>query len=160
MSGFVRGLTGLLIALPIAMAATAWAGAGPARAVLGLTAAFVALVYLAVWGWWRPRRFELDADGLRIVWPWRTRWVPAHELGAAEEIDVRELRRRYGFVVRVGAGGLWGVFGWLWSSKGWLEVYASRHDRFVLVARAGAQPLLISPDDPGAFLARLGALHR
>jgi hypothetical protein len=30
--------------------------------------------------------------------------------------------------LRIGVGGLWGVFGWLWTRRGLVEVYVSRTD--------------------------------
>ena len=63
-----------------------------------------------------------------------------------------ELKRRYGWQARVGVGGLWGGFGWLYSTKGWMEFYVSRMDGYVLMSRAEGRPLLLSPERAEAFL--------
>jgi hypothetical protein len=54
---------------------------------------------------------------------------------------------------RVGAGGLWGGFGWLWTEKrGIVQMYVSRTDRFVWIERGAERPWLISPENPEAFV--------
>jgi hypothetical protein len=73
-------------------------------------------------------------------------------------IDRDELRRQVGWGMRVGAGGLWGGFGWLWTTRrGIVQMYVSRLDRFVWIERGGERPWLITPDRPEMFVAALGA---
>lgn len=58
--------------------------------------------------------------------------------------------------IRIGAGGLWGAFGWLWTTKrGIVQMYVSRTDRFVWIERAGERPWLITPENPEEFVRTL-----
>jgi hypothetical protein len=58
--------------------------------------------------------------------------------------------------MRVGAGGLWGGFGWFWTTRrGLVRMYVSRIDHFVWIERGPAQPWLITPDHPDAFVRAL-----
>ncbi len=106
----------------------------------------------------RPTGFVLDGDGLRIDWPIRSLRVPRHTLVGAERIDRGTFRAEFGWPIRVGAGGLYGSFGYLWTSqKGWIDVEASRTSDFVLV-RSTERTLLLTPDRPDVFVRRLNAL--
>jgi hypothetical protein len=65
-------------------------------------------------------------------------------------------RGEFGRVLRIGVGGLYGVFGWLHGRKhGWMDVYVSRLDGCVVLDRPAARPLLISPAEPERFVAAL-----
>lgn len=56
--------------------------------------------------------------------------------------------------MRVGVGGLWGGFGWLWTQRqGALEFYISRSTGLVLLERPAGRSLLITPDRPAEFVA-------
>ena len=152
MSALFAVLTWGLMALPVVFALVpTWVGE-PGLALVG---AFVALVYPSVWFWWRPGRFDVASDGLTVVFPLRRRHTQRAAILGAERIDWAAFRKRYPRAMRVGAGGLWGGFGWLRSSKGWIEFYISRMDGLVLVEREGQIPLLISPEDPEDFVAAL-----
>src|SRR5262249_13219822 len=69
-----------------------------------------------------------------------------------------DTRRELGFGMRIGAGGLWGGFRWLWTTRrGLLDLYVSRETDVVLVEldpRAG-RSLLLTPERPEAFVAPL-----
>jgi hypothetical protein len=146
MSRPIRIVTGVLLAIPLAFAALALALGAP----LALPAALLAGLYAAVWLGTRPAAFELDADALHVRFPLWTRSLPARSLAGAA------LRGELGFALRVGVGGLWGGFGWLWSSKrGWLELYVSRTDRLVWIERRVGLPLLITPERPTELVERL-----
>jgi hypothetical protein len=62
--------------------------------------------------------------------------------------------------MRVGVGGLWGGFGWLYTSKGLLGLYVSRTDRLVLVRLRTGRPLLVTPEGDERFVAALRAVSR
>lgn len=156
MSRSIFLLTLLLFLLPAGLLLLGLrAGGGPAL----LPAAGVALIYLSVWLWFRPTRFELDGAELRIVWPIRRAVIPLTELAGAELMTGRQFRERYGWGMRVGAGGLWGGFGLLVTRRGTLRFYISRLDGYVLVESRTARPLLITPSRPELFVRRL-AEHR
>jgi len=60
--------------------------------------------------------------------------------------------------MRVGAGGLWGAFGWLWTTKrGTVQMYISRTDNFVWIERRSERPWLITPERPEQFVAAMTA---
>jgi len=106
-----------------------------------------------VWSFYRPSRFEVRPDGLRIFFPWRTMLIPAGEITEVVPLSKDDL----GFVIRTcGAGGLWGSFGGHWSRKfGRMLLYVSRSDEFVCIRRSGNRPILVTPTDRDRFIAEL-----
>jgi hypothetical protein len=72
------------------------------------------------------------------------------------QVDRQELRRDVGWGMRVGAGGLWGGFGWLWTSRrGIVQMYVSRLDRFGWIERGKERQWLITPERAEEFVAAL-----
>jgi hypothetical protein len=119
---------------------------------------FVSLIYALVWLWFRPSRFVVSPQALEIFWPLRRLTVPRHDVVSAQQITASDLRRDFGLALRIGAGGLWGGFGCLWTSRrGLVDFYISRTDAFVLIERRERRPLLITPARPAEFLRALGA---
>ena len=67
------------------------------------------------------------------------------------------LEEGVGFAVRVGVGGLFGVFGWLYSSRlGWVRIYATNTGDWLLVRTREGRPLILSPADPEGVQRELG----
>lgn len=153
MTPTIRWLTWLLCALPVAFLVVA--GLSAQSRLLQAIALLLLVLYAAVWTWWRPGRFDVSVRGIELVFPGRRRRIAAASIEAAEVVTRYTFRDRFGHAMRVGVGGLWGGFGWLWTSKGWVEFYISRADRFVLIRRQGHIPLLISPEDPEAMVAAI-----
>ncbi len=152
MSPLIRGLTVVALLVPVGLLGAGLLVPGAASLLVPVTAAVVA-IYLGVWFGLRPSGFEASEAGLAIEFPWRRVEVARSELAHAELIAAADLRPRIGFALRVGAGGLFGGFGWLWSRKrGWIDLYVSRVDRFVWVERRAGPPLLLTPDPPEAFV--------
>jgi hypothetical protein len=149
MSALILVLTLFLLALPVvflALSATrgSWL-ALPALLLLG--------IYAWVWLWFRPARFEVHPGVLEVIWPLRRRQLRREEISEVKHIDRGELRRRTGWGMRVGAGGLWGGFGWLLTEKrGVVQMYVSRTDDFVWIERSGERPWLITPEHPATFV--------
>ena len=154
MSGLFMSLTVFLWCLPLLFFAGQPWGLGP---ILVPTGCFVVLIYASVWLWYRPSRFEVTPEGLTAVFPLRRRTTPLTAVGKAERIDPKELKRRYGQLYRVGAGGLWGGFGLLWRPGTKVEFYSSRMDGWVLIQRQGRPPLLITPERPDELVALLSS---
>ena len=72
------------------------------------------------------------------------------------QVDRQEPRRDVGWGMRVGAGGLWGGFGLLWTARrGIVQMYVSRLDRFVWIERGKERPWLITPERAEEFVAAL-----
>ena len=88
--------------------------------------------------------------------PLRRREIARRSISSVRLIDRATLRREVGWGMRVGAGGLGGGFGWLWTTRrGLVRMYVSRLDGFVWIERGAGQPWLITPDRPDAFVQAL-----
>ena len=148
----LRVVTWLLFAMPAIMLYGALSAPFLIGAALFATTAFVALVYAGVWFGFRPSRFELDAHALRIVWPLRSRVIERADIESARIVTSTEFRNEYGYGMRIGAGGLWGGFGLLKTSRETFSMWISRTDRFVIVQLRGARPLLLTPTLPERFV--------
>ena len=153
MSRLIRGLALFLFVLPVGMAWLSRGGPVPAAPLVVL--GFFGVLYAMVWLFMRPNRFVLSPEGLDVVWPTRRRRIPRSHLILVEPVTRARLRAEFGTLMRVGAGGLWGGFGLLWSSRGkHLSLYVSRQsDGLILVRCAPSRSLLITPERPGEFLA-------
>ncbi len=152
MSPVIRGLTLIMLALPLLFLAGAAFGAWPALA----PALFIFAMYVWVWTRFRPTRFILHPGHLEVVWPLKRREIRRETISDVRIIECQDLKNEVGFCMRVGAGGLWGGFGWLWTQKrGIVQMYITRTDRFVWIERHNARPWLINPEDPEAFVRAL-----
>jgi hypothetical protein len=160
MSTDIRVLTWIVLLLPPVLFLGAYLSRGPARSVLVAVTALVVLLYASVWLVWRPTAFEVGGDGLRILWPLRVRAIPAREIDETVLLSRDAFRREFGWGMRIGAGGLWGGFGWLYTSKGLLGLYVSRTDRLVLVRLRTGRSLLVTPERDERFVAALRAVSR
>jgi hypothetical protein len=104
----------------------------------------------------RPRCFELMGDGMRIVWPGRTRKLPKAafaEMRILRDIDLGRMVRRFG------VGGLFGSFGWFRSEyMGDVDAYVTRRGGLVYIRLKNRRPLLLTPVEPERFLAALKAI--
>ena len=154
MSFALRALTWMCFAVPVSLLYLAAVITDePARsAVLG-TFVFVALVYASVYFVFRPTRFEVDdASGLRIVWPTRSRRIAKANIAEARRLSSAAFRNEYGYGMRIGAGGLWGGFGLLKTKSATFSMWISRTDDFVIVRLNDGRPLLLTPEEPAAFV--------
>jgi hypothetical protein len=160
MSRDIRVLTCIALVTPLGLILSASLAQGSVRGALLAVSALVFVLYASVWLLWRPTAFEVDARGLRILWPLRARAIPTREIAEAAVLSRDAFRREFGWGMRIGAGGLWGGFGWLYTSKGLLGLYVSRTDRVVLVRLRTGRPLLVTPESDERFVAALRALSR
>jgi len=151
MSWSLRVLTGLLLLLaPGLLVLAVIVG----ELGLGLVGGAMGALYVLVWLVARPTSFLVTPEGLWVVFPLRRRRIPWSRVAAVHAIDAHDLWARAGVPFRVGVGGLWGVFGRLWTTRrGWFDVYASRGDGLVVVERHDAHPILITPADPPGLVA-------
>jgi len=113
--------------------------------MLGM-ALFFSLLYLFVWFWMRPSRFDLDGPVLRIVFPWRRIEIPRADIKGTRAMTRAEFRAEHGFGARIGAGGLWGGFGLLWTKRRMFMLYVSRVDTMLVVERREGRWLLLTPE--------------
>jgi hypothetical protein len=148
MSPLILWLTVALIAIPVTFILYPLVFQGPS--FLTFPGILLGALYAVVWVFWRPTRFELSPNGsLDIVFPGRRREIAASELVGCRWITQEQFRQEFGHALRVGVGGLWGGFGFLWTSKGGsVDFYVSRTDGFVLIERRSSRPILITPEDP------------
>lgn len=156
MSAVILVLTVLLFPVPVIMAGVGFRYGPP---TLLWVAAFMALVWVTVWLLFRPSEFVLSRAGLEIRWPMRpASLLPLADIDSVEIVSGDDFRRDYGRGARVGAGGLWGGFGWLVTKKGALRMYVSRVDQFVLVYPKTGRTLMITPDRAELFVESLREL--
>ena len=152
MSPLILTLTLLLLALPVAFIISSLSG----RHLLVVVALFLLVVYAWVWLRYRPSRFTVHRGGLQVIWPLKRREIPREDISNVRVINRQELKREIGWGVRIGAGGLWGGFGWLWTKRrGIVQMYVSRTDRFVWIECVRGKPWLITPERPEAFVSAL-----
>lgn len=153
MSAFIRWLTVALCILPVAFVASGLAGGAPLL-VPGL---LMIALYVGVWVWMRPSHFVVRPGEIEVVWPLRQRRIPRASIAEARLIDRPALRAVTGVAARVGVGGLWGGFGWLWTQRrGIVQMYVSRGDGLVWIERGGERPWLVTPESPEAFVRAIG----
>jgi hypothetical protein len=157
MSGLIAALTAVVLLVPLFITATALGVPGAKPALL--VAAALLATYAFTWLYMRPRAFVIADDGLDVVWPLRRRRYPWADVAGASVVPPADLRGEFGVLLRVGVGGLWGGFGLAWSSRGkHLGLYVSRHaDGLVLVRCHQGRSLLITPENPDAFVAAVAA---
>lgn len=156
MSPLIRWLTSALLVLPVVFGVAALLG----RAALAVPAVGMVLLYIWVWVRFRPIAFVVRPQSVEVIWPLKRRDIRRDTIDAVRLMDRAELRREVGWGVRVGAGGLWGAFGWLWTERrGVVQMYVSTVDRFVWIERHGERPWLITPERPEMFVQALGGEH-
>ncbi len=153
MSAFIRALTLVMLALPVAFIGTALLG--PSSLLFGPGVVLIA-IYAWIWLRFRPSRFVVAPDAIDVHWPLKHRRIPRSSIRSVRKVDNKELRDIAGFGMRIGAGGLWGGFGWLWTQRrGIAQMYVSRTDGYVWIERGEERPWLITPDDPDGFVRAL-----
>ena len=151
MSPLILTVTLILLALPLAFVVGALFG-GP---LLSVPAVAIIAIYAWVWLRFRPSRFTVREGALHVIWPLKRRDIPREDITHVRIVDSQELKREIGWGMRVGAGGLWGGFGWLWTTqRGVVQMYVTRTDRFVWIERARGRPWLITPERPRRLFVR------
>ena len=151
MSPLIRGFTIALWVLPVFLGISALVSR---EGFLGVIAFLLLVLYGSVWLGCRPSRFVVTSNYLKIVFPIWQRKIPLQDVSSIRLIDRNTFQREFGWAVRIGVGGLWGGFGWLWTSRcGFLEFYISQINEFVLIERLTGKSLLITPSHPQQLVA-------
>ncbi len=149
MCASIRMITFLLLAVPPAFLVAAAVG----LTQLYLHAFLVISVYAWIWLRFRPSQFVVHQGGIDVRWPVKRRVIPRKEIVSVRLMDPKQLKKEIGWGMRVGAGGLWGGFGWLLTKRrGLVQMYVSRTDGYVWIERSGKRPWLITPEQPEAFI--------
>jgi hypothetical protein len=118
----------------------------------------VITLYAWIWLRFRPRRFVVHDQSLEIVWPLKRHEIARDSISNVRFLDCDALKQEIGWGMRMGAGGLGGGFGWLWTKRhGLVQMYVSRTDSFVWIERKTGRPWLLTPDDPERFVRALSA---
>ena len=152
MSPLIRWLTVLLLMIPVLFLVTAAFGGY----LLALPALLLILIYAWVWLRFRPHTFMVNSHAIEVIWPLKRRSIAREEITAMRLVDGEELTREIGWGTRVGAGGLWGGFGWLWTRRrGIVQMYISRTDGYVWIERGEKRPWLLTPANPEEFIRTL-----
>jgi hypothetical protein len=152
MNGLIRVLTAGMLGISAVLSVLGTRSLRPAGPALSLVGIALGVLCAAVWLWSRPRAFELEGRSLVLRYPIRSKRIALDRLTSAEPISSAFLKERFRWALRVGVGGLFGGFGWLYTSKGWVEMAISRTDGLVLLSFDGRMPLLLTPAEPQAFV--------
>jgi len=121
-------------------------------------AGFILVIYVWIWLLARPTAFVVHSRAIEITWPLKHGEIPRDDIRAVRVIDRPTLRRETSLGMRVGAGGLFGAFGYLWTTRrGLVRMFVSRTDRFVWIERTRERPWLITPEQPDAFVRALSS---
>ena len=156
MDALYRGTSLFLLALPLAFLGAAFAVPGLQKLIFLATAAFVSVIYAWIWFYWRPSAFRLEASSLVLEFPRRETVLDATSVTRVHRYaSYAEFIEEWQFGIRIGAGGLFGAFGWLKTGKGTLQMYLSRSTDLVLLEFHDRRPLLITPEDAERFVACL-----
>lgn len=116
---------------------------------------FLALI-AGVWFVFRPKAFVIRSDSIEICFPVRSIYLSRSTITNVRAMDRKSFLAEAGWGIRIGVGGLWGAFGWLWTLKrGMVRMYISRIDRFVWIEFSDRQPLIVSPDRTEEFIRSL-----
>ena len=159
MNALILGVTVVLFPLPLIFLAVAFLAPRPIGLVFQVVTLFLFATWAAIWLIGRPTRFEVSPAGVRVVWPVREQLVPESDVASADLVTSAEFRKEFGYAMRVGAGGLWGGFGWAWTGKGMLGLYVSRTDGLVLLRCREGRSMLITPADPERFVAAVARMR-
>lgn len=152
MSPIILVMTLILLALPIFFFIAAMFGAhlhlAPGLLVISL--------YVWIWLRFRPSQFVVHDRSLEIIWPLKRRTISRTDITRVRLLTSEGLKHEIGWGMRMGAGGLGGGFGWLWTKRhGLVQMYVSRTDEFVWIDRGTDRPWLLTPEQPDEFVRTL-----
>jgi hypothetical protein len=154
MCTMIRIITLVLLALPVLFVLSAVFG----RALLIAPTILLVAIYSWVWLRFRPTQFVVHQDALEVIWPLKRRKISRDSIVDVRIVNGRDLQPQVGWGMRVGAGGLWGGFGWLWTQRrGIVQMYISRINDLVWIDRTAGRPWLISPERPQEFVQALSS---
>jgi hypothetical protein len=143
-----------LLALPVLFVLSAVFG----RALSIEPTIFLMAIYSWAWLRFRPTQFVVHQDVLEVIWPLKRRQISRDSISDVRLVNRRDLKLQLGWGMRVGDGGLWGGFGWLWTQRrGIVQMYISRFNDLVWIERTAGRPWLISPERPQEFVQALSS---
>ena len=152
--GPLSALSVPLLALPgVMFVLAAW---NPSQTdLLGVLGSLFVIMYVTVWLFLRPNQLEVTSDQLLLDFPLRSVEVARSTIRHVELHEGDSFARSVAARLLLRAAGIWGGAGWLRQEGIGYEVYACRTRDLVAVHRDGHPPLLLSLEDPQAFVAAL-----
>ena len=152
MSPMILVVTLMLLMLPVGFFVAALAGL---RFHLALCSVVIA-IYAWIWLRFRPTHFVVREQAFEVMWPLKHRVIPRNSISNVRLLDRDTLKQEIGWGMRVGAGGLGGGFGWLWTKRrGVVQMYVSRTDKFVRIDCKNGRPRLSTPEHLDDFVRAL-----
>jgi hypothetical protein len=116
----------------------------------------VTAIYAWIWLRFRPTHFVVREQTFEVLWPLKRRVIPRNSISKVRLLDRDTLKQEIGWGMRLGAGGLGGGFGWLWTKRrGVVQMYVSRTDKFVWIDCKQGRSWLITPEQPDDFVRAL-----
>ncbi len=124
---------------------------GQSSPLLFASIALLPILILTGLALFAPRRYGLDSQAIRVRRAGPEVAIPLDRVASVERID----RKALGVVWRTGGiGGFLGFVGYFHGSKvGTFRAYTTRSNQLVLIRLTKGAPVLLSPDEPEAFVA-------
>lgn len=141
---------GVLGVLPVGIIANALTG-GKGNTEGPIAVAAVMLIILAVTYLFSPQAYAVEPGRLIVQRPGTDVTIP---LNTIERIEVGGGWAVFRGALRlIASGGAFGFYGNFWNNtlKGF-TAYATRMDKVVVLYRKTGNPIVVSPDDPEAFV--------
>jgi len=115
------------------------------------------LILLFTYGF-SPKGYALE-DGQFTVWrPFKAKQFQISDIISVTAVEKKNLK---GSIRTFGVGGLFGYFGLFRNSTyGNMVWFATRRDRFVVIERSNGKTIVITPDDPAAFVSAYESIRR
>jgi len=110
------------------------------------------VIYFLAWVF-RPVNYRITEDELIVYRLLRSVHIPLKNIVSAERIDTNKIS----WTIRTfGVGGLFGYYGRFRNTvMGPMIWYATRKDRPVMIKTTRDEKIILTPDDPGQFLAAI-----
>ena len=117
-----------------------------------ITAIPILLIYFATYSF-RPIGYDITNDELIIHRTFRNVVIKRKEIKTVEAINKDQMK----WTIRTfGVGGLFGYYGeFVNSNLGDMTWYATRRDKTVLIETIDDKKLIVTPDEPEAFIKKL-----
>ena len=103
----------------------------------------------------KPSALVLDGGSLTIMRLFKPVTIQLSDIAMARPLDASEVK---GSLRTFGNGGLFGYFGKFYNSQfGHMTWYCTQRKNYVLLEKRDGKSIVLSPDDPTAFLRELKA---
>jgi hypothetical protein len=117
---------------------------------------FAIIIMLVVTYGFSPKGYVLSDGVLTVLRPFKVKNFPLSDIQSVTAVEKKNLK---GSIRTFGVGGLFGYYGLFRNSTyGNMTWYATRRDRFVVIERSNGKTIVITPDDPAAFVSAYQSL--